>query len=428
MARSESSGESHSPRRTRFWRAFRIALLLVVVSGLGIAGGMAWAFFHALGGFGTVGKVVESMRHPGERAFGPRDRLHILCLGIDYNHDSKGILYTKYARSDTVFVVTIDKQADTLSVVSIPRDMRVEIPGHGHDKINTAYAYKAEGDLDLTRLTVERFLGIRIDHTVVIKPYAVEHLVDALGGVDIDVEKNMDYDDNWGNLHIHLKKGFQHLDGRQAVGYIRFRKDEEGDRGRIRRQQQFVKAMMAKLPRIQTISRMGEVQQALKTDIATSISYDDLIDLGVLYKGFDRKKMKSARIEGHDDLIDDTYYMVADEAQKRKIVAELIGGGVAVARRPTDIRVEVLNGSGVSGAAARFADVLRQQGYQVVRIGNADLAPVTRLVDRIDDAAAADALKQVVASSGAPPEVTREGGATSDIDMTLVVGENYRPQ
>ena len=226
MPRPDSKKGS-SPRRGVF-RKVVLALWFVGVACVGLAGGIAWALFHALGGAGTVGTVVESMRHPGERAFGARDALYVLCLGIDYNHDSKGILYTKYARSDSVFVVRIDKQANTLSVVSIPRDMRVEIPGHGHDKINTAYSYKANGDLDLARKTVEQFLGVHIDHTVVIKPYAVEHVVDAFGGVDLDVERDMDYDDNWGNLHIHLKKGLQHLSGQQAVGYIRFRKDAEG--------------------------------------------------------------------------------------------------------------------------------------------------------------------------------------------------------
>lgn len=428
MPRPDSKKGS-SPRRGAF-RKVVLALWFVGVACVGLAGGIAWALFHALGGAGTVGTVVESMRHPGERAFGARDALYVLCLGIDYNHDSKGILYTKYARSDSVFVVRIDKQANTLSVVSIPRDMRVEIPGHGHDKINTAYSYKANGDLDLARKTVEQFLGVHIDHTVVIKPYAVEHVVDAFGGVDLDVERDMDYDDNWGNLHIHLKKGLQHLNGQQAVGYIRFRKDAEGDRGRMRRQQQFLRAMMAQLPRVGNLSRIGQVEHSLKTDISTSLGYDDLIDLAILYKGFDRKKMKSARVEGSDQLIDGTYYMVADEAQKRKVVAQLLRAG-SDAHRPEAVRVEVLNGSGVSGAAARFAEVLRQQGYQVVRVGDADASPKTRLLDRLNDPQAVDALQRLVASRGGEVEVRRETApspSAPDADLTLVVGESYRPQ
>lgn len=427
MARGESKA-SKEGSRGNVWSAIKLVFFFCLVVALGVGAGVGWVLFDKLGGVATVKQVTESLAHPGEKAFGEREKMHILCLGIDYNHDSKGILYTKYARSDTVFVVTVDRSADSLSVVSIPRDMRVEIPGHGFDKINTAYSYKADGDVDLARQTVERFLGIKIDHTLVIKPYAVEHLVDALGGVDIDVEKNMDYDDNWGNLHIHLKKGVQHLTGRQAVGYIRFRKDEEGDRGRIRRQQQFVKAMMSQLPRIQTLSNIGKVQQALKTDIVTSIAYDHLIDLGILYKGFDRKKMKSARIEGNDALIDDCYYMVADEAQKRKVVAELLRSGEDVAIRPADIRIEVLNGSGVTGAAGHFADLLRAQGYQVVRVGNADPTKTTKLIERLHDAKATDAVQKIAVTGGAQPEVTTEEGDAAKTDMTLVVGENYRTQ
>lgn len=425
MKRGEAAAGAPS-KGAKVWKVVKTVLFLTVVAAIGLAGGVAWTVFQAVGGVKTITTVIEAYKDPGKKAFGDRERLNFLCLGIDYNHDEKGMPFTKHARSDTIFVVSADRHGQFLNLVSIPRDMRVEIPGHGADKINTAYSYKADGDIELATRTVENFLNIKIDHVIVIKPYAAEHLVDALGGVDLDVEKDMDYDDNWGNLHIHLKKGPQHLNGRQAVGYIRFRKDAEGDRGRIRRQQQMVSALVSKAARFETVNRIGDIEAAIKKDVITDAGFnrDKLIDLAMVYRSFDRKKMKTGKVEGNDSLIDDTYFMVAEDGQKRQVVAQLIRG-TDEPRRPADIRIEVLNGSRTAGAASRFADVLRQQGYQIVRVGNADTIKRTQLVDRINDPKATAPLQQLVAMRGTP-EVRKDETKGTDADITIVLGENYR--
>lgn len=362
-------------------RNLKLGLLLAAVAVLGVCGGFAWSICNTVGGFQTLLAVYRSWRDPGsvafagkpiaparpvagpsvvaanpasapvaanpanapvdpfwakwtaifdktaaarQQAFDDLSRMNILCLGVDYNHDRYGVLYTKHVRTDTMFVVSLDRNAQGLRIVSIPRDMRVMIPGYGLDKINAAFSYTADGARALTVKTVEKFLGIHIDHTVIIKPYAAEHLIDAIGGIDLRVEKNMNYDDNWGGLHIHLKKGYQHLNGRQAVGYIRFRHDEEGDFGRIRRQQQVVNTLLTQLKRVESLTRIGNIKWAFQHDIQTTLTYDQLIDLAMLYKNFDRHKMVAATIAGTDQLINDVYYLVVDEKQKRHVINELL--------------------------------------------------------------------------------------------------------
>jgi len=155
--------------------------------------------------------------------------------------------------------------------MSIPRDTLAELDKGEFDKINHAYAY---GGHKLTQKAVEGLLGLKMDHYILIDTKAFERVIDAIGGVDIDVEKRMYYEDPWddnGGLVIDLYPGFQHLDGENAIHYVRYR-DEEGDIGRIGRQQKFMQAVMDKvlspeiLPKIPDI--ISECFDAVETDMS----------------------------------------------------------------------------------------------------------------------------------------------------------------
>ncbi|MBQ3853256.1 MAG: LCP family protein, partial [Anaerovibrio sp.] len=167
------------------------------------------------------------------------DVLHIMIMGVDRRSDDTG-------RSDTLMVLTVNKKTGKAELMSVPRDTRVKIEGHGYDKINHAYAY---GGHKLTRKTVESLLGIPMNYYVLIDLSSFENIIDALDGIDIDVEKRMYYEDPWddnGGLVIDLYPGMQHMTGEKAIQYVRFR-DGEGDIGRINRQQHFMKAVMTKM-------------------------------------------------------------------------------------------------------------------------------------------------------------------------------------
>ena len=160
--------------------------------------------------------------------------MHVMIMGVDSRGDDVG-------RSDTLMVTAVDVDQKKAALLSIPRDTRVAIDGHGFDKINHAYAY---GGHKLTQQTVEHLLDVPIDHYIVIDIKSFERIIDAIGGVDINVEKRMHYEDPWdddGGLVIDLYPGEQHMDGKKAIQYVRYR-DGEGDIGRIGRQQKFMKA------------------------------------------------------------------------------------------------------------------------------------------------------------------------------------------
>lgn len=342
---------------------------------------------------------IQGGLRPGELMFKSRDEKIILCMGLDENRDQQGIAHHKGSRTDTIFLLRVDKYGRKLGVLSIPRDTWVYISDrYGENKINTAYSLafldvydfsldnyeeaKAAGVAQLKE-TIEDFLGIRIDHYVLIKIQAATELLDAIGGVYIDVEKDMDYDDYWGNLHIHLKEGNQRLSGHDAIGYARFRHDEEGDWGRIRRQQQVIEALVRELRKPANIGRIPNIAEVIKKNLETDMLLLEMIDLAHVYKSFNRENMVRGVITGDDQVnIGGASVILPFEDEKYRIVRRVLRDSESI--RPEDLRIIVYNGSGVSGMAETLADKLREYHYDVINGGNTeDEEPVT--ITHIED-------------------------------------------
>ncbi|MBV8284013.1 MAG: LCP family protein, partial [Candidatus Eremiobacteraeota bacterium] len=206
-----------------------------------------------------------------QNSFG-RSKLNLLLLG--YQDDE--------ATTDTVVLAHLDVDRQTATLVSIPRDTWVPVPGAGMQKINAAYAY---GGAKSTAKVVSALLGgIPIDATIALQPEGASQIVDAIGGLNVDVDESMDYDDNNGALHIHLKKGEQYLTGSQVVGYIRFRHDATGDFGRVKRQQQILKNMMDQLSQPQNWAKLPRIMQFARKDMSTSLSDQQLLALLEIYR------------------------------------------------------------------------------------------------------------------------------------------------
>ncbi|MEG1346199.1 MAG: LCP family protein, partial [Acidaminococcaceae bacterium] len=165
-------------------------------------------------------------------------RINVLILGID-DGDSEDFEGPK--RTDAMLVASFDPDHNEVALVSIPRDTRVQIPGRvGLDKINHAHAY---GGVLLAKQTVANLLKIPIHYYVLLNWQGFIDVINIIGGVDMYVEDNMNYEDPYADLKIHITKGYQHLDGKLAGEYVRFRSDELGDIGRVQRQQRFLKAL-----------------------------------------------------------------------------------------------------------------------------------------------------------------------------------------
>ena len=245
------------------------------------------------------------------------DKSTVLIMGVDIRKDDVG-------RSDTLMIATIDPRLDQATLLSIPRDTRVKIRGRGYDKINAAFAY---GGVRLTESTVENFLGIDIDHYILINTNSFVKIIDAIGGVDIDVEKRMFYEDPWddnGGLVIDLYPGEQHMDGKTAVTYVRYR-DSEGDIGRVKRQQAFMAACMDKVTSPEIIPRIPKIAREVIDAVETDMSLRQLLELAGALKAAQKNGLETDMVPGYPLYIDDISYWIPDVELLRISVADALG-------------------------------------------------------------------------------------------------------
>lgn len=249
----------------------------------------------------------------------PLKPVNVLVLGVDMREGDIG-------RSDTIFVMSLNREDNIATMLSIPRDSYVPIPGYGWDKINHAYAY---GKAKLTRRTVENLLDVEIDYLVEVDRKGVEKMIDAIGGVEIDVEKRMYYEDPWdddGGLVIDLQPGVQTLDGEEAVQYIRYR-DEEGDIGRAHRQQKFLAAAMDSVASPFTLIRLPRIVYACASGIETDMPMSEMVKLfpSVIVAAYNG--MEKIFADGEPTYIGGVSYWALDMQNLRMKMANIVGDG-----------------------------------------------------------------------------------------------------
>lgn len=207
------------------------------------------------------------------------DQINILLLGGDSRN-------SEIQSSDSIIIVSIDPATKKVKLLSILRDTYVKIPGYGEDRISKAITM---GGSSLAMRTVEEWAGIPIQYYVYMNLPGFINLIDLIGGIDIEVEKDMNYvdsnDDPTSIYQIHLKKGYQHLDGIKALQYVRFRHDALSDFARTERQRKFVKAIVKELLTTTTVMELPKLIEAIEPFIETNLNVDDMIKLGKL--GFD---------------------------------------------------------------------------------------------------------------------------------------------
>ena len=292
--------------KKRVWPYVLLGTILVFV-----LAAVAGAFFA------QSSLLDRAQKEHKEELLTAKDKATIMIMGVDERSDDVG-------RSDTLMVATIDPVKNEASLLSIPRDTRVAIPRNGYDKINAAYAYGGE---KLTQRTVEDFLGIQIDHYVIINIHAFQKIVDAIGGIDIDVEKRMYYEDPWdddGGLIIDLRPGMQHMDGKTAVTYVRYR-DEEGDIGRVKRQQKFMRACVDAVTTPAILPRLPAIISSVIDSVKTDLSVRQMLEFIGTLKESQAKGLRTEMVPGRPLYIDEVSYWIPDMAQLRRGMANALG-------------------------------------------------------------------------------------------------------
>ncbi|AGB41826.1 cell envelope-related function transcriptional attenuator common domain protein [Halobacteroides halobius DSM 5150] len=295
------------------------------------------------------------------------DKFNLVVLGSDAK--KKGL-----RRSDTIMVASFNLETKQVGLLSIPRDTRVKIPGYkGYHKINAAYSY---GGLDLTIKTIEDYLKIPLDYHLQIDYQGFVALVNTLGGIEINVEKDLHYVDQAAGLNIDIEAGQQKLTGQEALEYVRFRHDALGDIGRIRRQQKFLKAASKQVLSFKTLLKTPELISKFREHVVTDLEFTKLFKLATIVDDFQLEQVVMKMLPGSPEHIEGISYWLPDLQEVKAVVASLIKTKSYFKHQ--QIELTILNGNGTSGLAARFADLLSNQGYRIKEIGNADNFKYTR--------------------------------------------------
>lgn len=262
------------------WALYSALTLFVLVGGYAVYQGLT--IYNALDNFEKPEEESRFKNIPDKTAEKPpewegRERVNILLLG----GDARGLDEGEVARSDSMMVVSVDPVSKKAHLLSVLRDTYAPIPGHNRNRINTAITL---GGPYLAMQTVGDLLGLDIQYYVYADFEGFKALVDAIGGVDFEVEKDMHYVDNAdkNRYDIHLEKGFQHLDGDKALQYVRFRHDAMSDFTRTERQREFLKVVAKKLQTTWNLARMGQILESVQPYIETNLQVSDMLKLGQL--------------------------------------------------------------------------------------------------------------------------------------------------
>lgn len=257
----------------------------------------------------------------------PHTKFNILLLGIDERRNDKG-------RSNVTCLMTIDSDARSATLLWVPRDSRVDIPGYEWNKIGHAYSY---GGPELARKTVSELLGVPIQYYLAVNMAGFPKIIDAAGGVDLLVDKRMYYYDPYdeGEVNndglIDLKAGAQHLNGNQASQYVRFRHDEKGDIGRIERQQRFIHAFVSQLVKPQVLTQLPLMLQVVKENVQTDIPANLLLAFSGMVGDAARNGVATEMVDGRPVYIRNISYWLPNIEKMRAQVARI--QGVAVDER-----------------------------------------------------------------------------------------------
>ncbi|MFO7820330.1 MAG: LCP family protein [Halanaerobacter sp.] len=241
-----------------------------------------------------------------------KKEFNLLLLGADKGRDGQ-------ARSDTLMLMHLDLIREEISLLSIPRDTRVEFANGEYHKINAAYSY---GGVELVEDTVSQFLDIKIDYYLQMDYNNFIDIVNLIDGIKLDIAKDLAYVDKAADLDIDLAAGEQMLNGNEALDYVRFRHDYLGDIGRVKRQQKFLQAVADKVFSPAGILKMPQLLNKIRTSIETDFDLSNLLGVAELIKDFDFREIKTATLPGKAGYIEGISYWLVDQERINDILVQ----------------------------------------------------------------------------------------------------------
>ncbi len=430
-ARLRVERERRRSRTKRYAAIGAVALgVLIVTAGIGV-------FAYAK----HIEKTMQKTIYKQEKVIAqldkakPMEPYNMLLVGFDRRPGE-----TVY-RTDSMLLARVDPKTKEVWLLSIPRDTKVTVPGHGTQKINNAYAL---GGPELTIETVEKFTDVSINHYMAINFEGFEKAVDAMGGVWVDVPQEINdikADRSPGHRAAHVDAGYQLLDGEHALTFVRSRDYPDADITRMKNQQSFFMAIADQVAERTSMARIPGIVSGVAPYISTDMSLMEMLRTAQALRGAGSKRVYTSTIGG--DWV--SPYIVTDEEAKATLLAKFNAGEPFVKPKasegdsstpdaeeteaestvdPAKVTVTVRNGAGIAGCAKQASSILKAQAFQVLDVGNANqfVYPETLVVFKGDRSAA-----ELVAKALPPGTklVESRGMYAYSTEVLVVVGRNW---
>lgn len=397
--------------------------------------------------------VISDAQTPLQPASGPTpqpwdgaSRVTVLVMGLDYRDWAAG---EGAPRTDSMILLTIDPLARTAGMLSVPRDLWVNIPGFEYGRINTAYSLGEAftlpgGGPGLAMTTVEELLGVPIDYYAQIDFSAFVRFIDEIGGIKIDVAEPITVDPLGDNNAKNLKPGRQTLPGDLALAYARARKTEGGDFDRAQRQQQVILAIRDRVISLDAlptlIAKAPVLYQELSAGVNTNLSLEQAIQLAWLAQQVPDENIRRGAIAPPEQVLlvtspegDQVLKPIADKIRETRDtvffgeepISPLAAGQDPVALVQAEApRLSVLNGSATAGLAARTTEYLQSQGLTVGETGNAEQLYTSTTI--FDYTGKPYTLKYLVSLMNiAPVRIFSRYDPTSTVDVVVILGGDW---
>lgn len=373
-------------------------------------------------------------------------RMNILILGESGIGDG-------YKLTDSIMVASYNPQTQQASMLSIPRDTYVGKKDKDTASQNYLASYKMNAvyrngeNIPETIECVSNLTGIELENYILIDTGAIVEIVDAIGGVWFDVPIDMNYDDTNQDLHIHLKAGYQLIDGEKAEQLLRFRHNQDfttypseygdNDIGRMRTQREFIGETAKQLLKIENVTKVVNLLDIVFKNVKTNLDIQTLkYYIPYIFK-FDTSNIVSDTLPGESEKCNGIWIYNANKTKTKQIIQDLFTDKVVVEEENTntisntqisdetskeDITIELLNGTGDSSILAEVKEKLKENGYIVTKSGTTSVTSKTTIINRTLQSS--NITKDIKSILGVG--TTSSGSNNTKVDYTVIIGKDYK--
>ena len=420
-------------------RVLKSLLMIILILALLVGGFVLYSAYK--NGWGVKG-MIQTAIGQDETKLEDLDPFTVLILGVSEDISSE--------LTDTIIVASYNPKTQKATLLSIPRDTFVgtnKNKATSYDKINALYQSSPQKALK----AVNKITGLDITYYLVVRNNALVELVDAIGGVEVDVAIDMDYDDSSQDLHIHLEAGWQTLNGEQAEWLVRFRHNNDGssypskygdnDLGRMRTQREFIMAVAKQTIQLKNITKIGSFIDIFKDNVETNITNWSMIKDYIPYLvDFNTENIQAEALPGTTATYNRLSFFVHDEDETETLVEKLFSTQNGIATEGTtntisntttgnsttnnsNVKIELLNGSGDSTLLTKVTKELKAEGYNVYKTGTTTTTAKTTIVNKTAvQSTVLDDIKKVLGVGNISSSVS----SSSTVDVTIVIGRDYK--